>query len=82
MRTAIHVLCLFAFFLLLCLQGGASTALMIAAQHGHCDMIRLLLESGADINAVNKVIIGPSVVTVWGFEFFGFIQTGRVVPTR
>ena len=50
-------------FLLLCPQGGASTALMIAAQQGECKMIQLLLENGADINAVNKVIIGSIAVT-------------------
>ena len=42
----------------LCLQGGASTALMIAAKEGNLQMIKFLLEHGADINAVNKVIIG------------------------
>ena len=46
------------------MQGGASTALMIAVQHGHCEMIKFLLEHGADINAVNKVIVGPNAVTV------------------
>ena len=43
---------------LLCLQGGASTALMIAAEQGSCEIIKLLLEHGADINAVNTVVIG------------------------
>ena len=37
---------------------------MIAAQHGHCEMIQWLLENGADINAVNKVTIGSHVVGV------------------
>ena len=46
------------------MQGGASTALMIAVQHGHCEMIEILLKNGADINAVNKVIIRPNAVTV------------------
>ena len=49
---------------LLCLQGGASTALMIAAEQGSCDIITVLLEHGADINAVNTVGIEPNVVTV------------------
>ena len=48
--------CALCLCLLLCSQGGASTALMIAAQQGNCEMIQLLLEHGADINAVNKVI--------------------------
>ena len=47
-----------------CLQGGASTALMIAAEQGSCDIITVLLEHGADINAVNTVGIEPNVVTV------------------
>ena len=49
---------------LLCLQRGASTALMIAAKQGSCEIIKVLLERGADINAVNKVVIGSNVVTV------------------
>ena len=49
---------------LLFLQGGASTALMIAAEQGSCVIIKVLLEHGADINAVNKVVIGSNVVTV------------------
>ena len=49
---------------LLCLQRGASTALMIAAEQGSCEIVRVLLERGADINAVNTVIIGSDVVTV------------------
>ena len=44
--------------------------------------MKLLLERGADVNAVNKVIIGSNAVTVYAFEFVGFIQTGRVVPTK
>ena len=48
----------------ICLQGGASTALMIAAEQGSCVIIKLLLEHGADINAVNKVVIGSNAVTV------------------
>ena len=50
--------------LLLYMQREASTALMIAAQEGNCGMIQLLLSRGADINAVNEVIIGPNAVTV------------------
>ena len=46
------------------IQGGASTALMIAVQKGSYDMIRWLLENGADINAVNTVIIGSDVIVV------------------
>ena len=46
------------------MQGGASTALMIAVQEENCEMIKLLLEHGADINAVNMVIIGSNAVTV------------------
>ena len=49
---------------LLCLQGGASTALMIAAEQGSYEIIKILLEHGADINAVNKVVIGWDGVTV------------------
>jgi ankyrin repeat protein len=30
---------------------SGQTALMLAASHGRCDMIRLLVESGADVNA-------------------------------
>ena len=40
-----------------CLQGRASTALMIAAQQANCEMTQSLLERGADINAANKVIM-------------------------
>ena len=45
-----------------CLQGGASTALMIAAQEGNCEIVKLLLEHGADVKAVNKVIIWSNAV--------------------
>ena len=58
------VVSFFCLFLLLCLQGSASTALMIAVQHGHCEMIQALLGNGADINAVNKVVNGSNAVTV------------------
>ena len=47
-----------------CLQDGASTALMIAAQEGNCEIVKLLLEHGADIKAVNKVIVGSNAVTL------------------
>ena len=67
---------------LLCLQWGASTALMIAAQQGNCAIMELLLERGADVNAVNKVIIGSNAVTASVFELSGFIRTGRGVPTQ
>ena len=49
-------------------------ALMIAAEQGSCEIIKLLLEHGADINAVNTVVIGSNVVTVEGFEFFGLFR--------
>ena len=39
---------------------------MIAAQHGRCEIIEILLKNGADVNAVNKVIIGPKVVDIRG----------------
>ena len=37
-------------------QRGASTALMMAAKRGNCEMIDILLRHGADINAKNQVI--------------------------
>ena len=39
-----------------CPQWGASTALMMAVHRGNCDMINILLDHRADINAKNQVI--------------------------
>ena len=46
---------------------------MMAAQQGNCQMVQFLLERGADINALNKVIMGSNDVTVYVFNFVGLI---------
>ena len=37
-----------------CVQGG-STALNVASQEGHCEVVRMLLEAQADVNMKNNV---------------------------
>ena len=56
-----------------CPQGGASTALMMAVQRGNCEMINILLEHGADINAKNEVICLKDAVAL-DFGGFGYYQ--------
>ena len=36
------------------LQSG-STSLHVAGQHGHVQVVKMLIRSGADVNVVNKV---------------------------
>ena len=38
------------------------TPLHYAAQHGHLDVMRLLLDSGADVNAHDESVIGDTVL--------------------
>ena len=33
---------------------GKTTSLILAAESGHCEMVRLLIESGADVNAARQ----------------------------
>ena len=79
-RTSTPCCIFFSLFVLPFMQGGASTALMIAAQHGHCEMIQELLGNGADINAVNKVVNESNAVTVYVCTPVGFVQRGRFFP--
>ena len=55
------------------MQGDTVTALMIATHQGSCQMITLLLNHGADINAVNEVRRGSNTtkcsVTFVGLAF-------------
>jgi len=45
--------------MILCRTGGSS--LYMAAQNGHMEVVRLLLEGGADVNQVEKVCASVSV---------------------
>jgi ankyrin repeat protein len=49
-------------------QRDGDTALSRAAQHGHADCVRLLLDGGADTDTANKVRqVGPRLgLVVWG----------------
>ena len=54
------------------MQGDTATALMIAVKKGNCQMITLLLNHGADINAVNEVRRGSNATT-FEVSFMGLI---------
>ena len=58
-----------------CLQGRASTALMMAVKRkrGNCAIIKILLEHGAYVNAVNKVITLACCNGV-GIQVVGFVK--------
>ncbi len=40
-----------------CLQGDGQTALLLASERGHADTVRMLVELGASLEAVDKVNI-------------------------
>lgn len=45
-------------------HGNDDTALHVATQNGHLGLVRLLIESGADVNATNKVLDTPLHTTI------------------
>ena len=42
-----------------------STALLVAAQEGHCEIVRMLLEAKADVNVQKNVSASCSIVMVF-----------------
>ena len=50
------------------MKGGTwdETALNVAAAQGHLDMVKILLDSGADVNAVNKNGESALIGATWG----------------
>ena len=69
MRQSIHISFSSSVTTFLRLQWGASTALMMAAKLGDCEMIDILLRHGANINAKNQVIClkDPAALGFGGF---------------
>ena len=58
------------------INNDGNTALMLAASNDHVEIVKFLLESGADVNVVNKVQVG--IDSKFGFIFdsrFNFFWT-------
>ena len=44
-------------------QAG-DTALTLAAKHGHKELVRLLLEAGADVNSIDNVSVDDMLLLI------------------
>jgi ankyrin repeat protein len=65
---------------------GRTTALTLASRHGHLDVMKMLIENGADLNQANKfnkIPLHDAILTDAGFESVKIlIENGSNVNTR